>query len=161
MDEQLHFLCRITKSMVLNKRLDILSFSNERMLSDDSSSFSARTFYRKRINPTRIESLIANVSCGSDSESDELDDDIEDPNYLLHISDVSDESEPVPMLSEITEDPPEVQGKAKQNKKPAINRPYWDKVSARDTTPSISPFLMQYEEDFEQRLPMEYFKFYF
>ena len=124
----------------------------------DSSSFSARTFYRKRKNPTGIESLIAHVSCGSDSESDELDDDIEDPNYLLRISDVSDESEPVPMLSEITEDPPEVQGKAKQNKKPAINRPYWDKVSARDTTPSISPFLMQYEEDFEQRLPMEYFK---
>ena len=51
-----------------------------------------------------------------------------------------------------------MQGKAKRNKKPAINRPYWDKVSARDTTPSISPFLMQYEEDFEQRLPMEYFK---
>ena len=108
---------------------------------------------------TRIEHLIARVTCTSDEESDKSDDEYEDPNYLL--PDISDEaSEITPMILEVNEeDPPEVKVKEKQRKS-TTNRLYWNKVSRREITPSISKFLMQNKNDEEERLLMEYFKNY-
>ena len=55
------------------------------------------------------------MTCNSDEESDKPDDEYEDPNYLLPVSDISNEaSEITPMVLKVNkEDPPEV--KVKEN----------------------------------------------
>ena len=57
------------------------------------------------------------MTCNSDEESDKPDDEYEDPNYLLPVSDIFDEAPEIkPMVLEVNkEDPPEV--KVKENKK--------------------------------------------
>ena len=84
------------------------------------------------------------MTCNSDEESYKPDDEYEDSNYLLSVSDISDEaSEITPMLLEVNEeDPPEVKVKEKQRKS-TTNRLYWNKVSRRKITPPIPKFLMQ------------------
>ena len=98
------------------------------------------------------------MTCNSDEESDKPDDEYEDHNYLLPVSDISNEaSEITPMVLEINkEDPPEVKVKEKQRKS-TTNCLYWNRVSRREITPPIPKFLMQNKDD-EERLPMEYFK---
>ena len=55
------------------------------------------------------------MTCNSDEELDKPDDEYEDPNYLLPVSDISNEaSEITPMVLKVNkEDPPEV--KVKEN----------------------------------------------
>ena len=84
------------------------------------------------------------MTCNSDEKSDKPDDEYEDPNYLLPVSDISDEaSEILSMVLEVNkEDSPEIKVKEKQRKS-TTNGLYWNKVSRREITPSISKFLMQ------------------
>nr|CDS26356.1 hypothetical protein HmN_000660500 [Hymenolepis microstoma] len=110
-------------------------------------------FYQRRAKPTRIESLVAHVTCGSDEDYD-----YEDPIFLVAVDDISDESESEPMLLEVNECLSEAEERERQSVKSSTARPYWSKVSARNTVPSIPPFIMTTEENPENMLPMEYFK---
>ena len=127
------------------------------------TSIPSTSFYSKRHKPSRIASLIKNVSCDSEEESDDGCDDFEDPDYNLPVDQISDdeieETETELPVSEIITNPQVKCTKSTKSRKTRPDHPNWDKIASRDGTSPLGSLLFNQDaDDYAEMSPMDYFK---